>query len=100
MDIHSEFLSFTFGLERFHKQLIGSSAKLSQGIAALISRLDSDAKQKYEDLDLLGIEKTRHYLVHLDEKHKSYVIPSQKLAWVNDTLIELMFKLLKTVMIK
>lgn len=100
MDIHSEFLNFTFGLERLFKQMFGSSMKLSKGISALVSRLDSEAQKKFKLLDLIGIEKTRHYLVHLDEKHKPDVIPAEQLPAINDKLIELMFKLLKTEIIR
>ena len=73
----------------------GSNIRLSKRLEELINHLPVEDQSTYHSLDLERIEKTRHYLVHLDEKYRSDVIPPSNIVEVNDKLIKLMFRLLK-----
>lgn len=61
-------------------------------LKALIDKIEFDGISP----DNMGrIESTRHYLVHLDEKHRETALKGEEVYRINDKLVSLMFKLLK-----
>lgn len=73
----------------------GRNIRFSTRLNELINHLEPNDRETFNSLDSKRIEKTRHYLVHLDEKHKVDVIAPRDIVAVNEKLIKLMFKLLK-----
>lgn len=59
---------------------------------ALINEVDFGLISKN---NIERIESTRHYLVHLDEQHKSLALTGEEVYKINEKLVSFIFKLLK-----
>jgi len=73
----------------------GSNISFSKRLNELISSIDDGESLKFSDAIIDRIKKTRHYLVHLDEKHLENRLTPKELVDINDNLSKLMLKLLK-----
>jgi hypothetical protein len=73
----------------------GSNIRFSKRLTELLDYLGGDSDVFFEKNELTRIEKTRHYLVHLEEKHKEEILLPEEIVEVNEKLIKLMLKLLK-----
>jgi hypothetical protein len=72
----------------------GRSIRFSVRLKELIESLDTPFAELNSD-HFKSIESTRHYLVHLDEKHSKTALKGEEVYRVNEKLVSLMFKLLK-----